>query len=166
MTTTARAGRIAVRVYGVPVPQGSKRIGRRAGRPVILDNNDGPLTTWRKRVEETAYDATRYHDVPLAGPVKAWIRFTFERPASHWRAGRNAHLLKDTAPAYPGHGCGDVDKLLRAILDALTGPVLTDDTQVIDVRARKFYAGEDEYALDRAGVDIIIEPLTGQGVLL
>lgn len=167
MTTTQLASHIAIRVIGLPIPQGSKKIGRRQGRPTIVDNNTKVLEPWRKHVAAIATDAVRYHDaMPITGPVKASLRFTFVRPASHYRSGKYAHLLRDGAPVFPGHGCGDIDKLQRAIFDAITGPVLYDDTQVIDVRARKFYAGDHEYALPQAGVDIIIEPLAQSGVLL
>lgn len=152
--------RVAIRVRGLPIPQGSK-VANRFGRGV-RDANATRLKVWRGQVAAAAADAVRYEDdVPFTGPVKAWLRFTFIRPASHYRSGRNAHLLRDSAPLFPGHGCGDIDKLQRAIFDALTdADVWADDTQVVDVRARKMYAGEDELALDRAGVDIIIEPLT------
>lgn len=154
---TKLAGRIAIRVHGTPIPQGSKTANT-FGRGV-RDANATTLKPWREHVRATAEDTCRYHDT-LTGPVRVWVRFTFTRPASHWRSGRNAHLLKTTAPRYPGRSCGDVDKLQRAIFDALTDAnVWTDDTQVVDVRARKFYAGDDELALGQPGVDIILEEL-------
>jgi hypothetical protein len=36
----------------------------------------------------------------------------------------------------------DLDKLVRAVLDALTGPVLADDGQVVLLSAGKFYPGD------------------------
>lgn len=153
--TTALAGRIGLRIHGTPIPQGSKTANRFGHG--VRDANAATLKPWRDHVRATAEDRCRYHDT-ITGPVRVWVRFTFDRPRSHYRTGRNAHLLKDTAPAYPGRSCGDVDKLQRAIFDALTDAgVWADDTQVVDVRARKFYAGEHELALDRAGVVIIIE---------
>lgn len=159
MTTThlpGLGGRIAIRVYGVPIPQGSKRVGRHGKRPVILDNNDQVLAPWRAHVRATAEDVCRYHDI-VTGPVRTWVRFTFTRPPSHFLT--DGVRLRAGAPQFPGHGCGDVDKLLRAVLDAITGVAIHDDTQVVDVRARKFYAGENEHALDQAGVDIILEEI-------
>lgn len=157
--TAQLAGRIGIRVTGTPIPQGSKSASVIKGRAILRDANDKTLAPWRAHVDATARDATRYHDT-ITGPVRVWLRFTFTRPPSHYRAGRNAHLLKDDAPRYPGLSCGDIDKLTRAVLDALTAAeVWKDDTQVVDVRARKFYAGDDELALDRDGVDIIIEEL-------
>jgi Holliday junction resolvase RusA-like endonuclease len=164
MTTLQHAWRVALRIYGEPIPQGSKRIARRGKgktqRTFLLDNNEALLHPWRAHVKAQAEDQARYAD-SLAGPLRVWIRFTFTRPPSHYRSGRNSHLLKAGAAAFPGHGCGDIDKLVRAIFDAFTDAgVWSDDTQVVDVRARKFYVDEDQHALDRSGVDVVIEPLT------
>lgn len=161
MTTTPVAGRIAIRVHGTPIPQGSKRIVRRGRgkteRTFLLDNNEDKLHPWRDHVRTATADACRYHDT-ITGPVRVWLHFAFQRPTSHYRTGRNAHILKDNAPTYPGRTCGDIDKLTRAVLDALTdAEVWVDDSQVVDVRARKFYAGEHEYAAPQPGVDIVIE---------
>lgn len=153
--------RFAVVVSGVPIPQGSKTVvpGRKGRRAYLRDSNGKTLKPWRKRVRAAAEDATRYIDT-VAGPVQVWVRFTFDRPASHYRTGRNAHLLRNGAPAWPTSK-NDVDKLQRAIFDALTdAKVWVDDGQVVDVRARKFWAGEHELALEHAGVVVIVEPLT------
>lgn len=161
MTTNALpglGGRIAIRVHGTPIPQGSKTANS-FGRGV-RDANAAKLKPWRETVRLAAVDQCRYVDT-ITGPVQVWVRFTFDRPKTHYRTGLStSHLLASTAPAYAGLACGDVDKLQRAVFDALTDAhVWGDDTQVIDVRARKFYAGEHELALDQAGVDIIIEEL-------
>ena len=160
MTATQLAGRIAIRVHGTPVPQGSKTASVIKGRAILRDANATNLKAWRTTVRTAAEDQCRYHDT-IALPCRVWVRFTFTRPASHYRTGRNSHLLKDTAPRFPiGRGHGDIDKLQRAVFDALSdAKVWVDDSYAVDVRARKVYAGEDELALDRPGVDIIIEPL-------
>lgn len=157
MSDLLRADRTAIRVFGLPIPQGSKSASVIKGRAVIRDANAKTLHAWRLDVTAAAIDQARYTE-PLVGPVRAWLRFTFDRPPSHYGTGRNSDVLKTSAPAFPGHGCGDIDKLQRAIFDALTvAKVYADDTQVVDVRARKFYAGDHELALPRAGVDIVLE---------
>lgn len=158
MTAHQHAGRIAIRITGTPIPQGSK-VANSFGRGV-RDANANTLKPWRQHVADIARDATRYHDT-ITGPVRVWVRFTFERPASHYRTGRNAHLLRATAPTMPIlDKIGDLDKLQRAIFDSLTdAEVWADDRLVVDIRARKFYAGEHELARDTAGVDLVIEPL-------
>ena len=146
-----------------PVQQGSKTAGQRNdGSPYLRDSNAHALKTYRDQLSARAADDWTYRD-QLTGPVRAWIRFTFDRPKSHYRTGRNALLLRDSAPSHPGRADGDLDKLVRAVCDALTDArVWTDDTQLVDLRARKFYAGEDEYALPQAGVQIILEELEGR----
>jgi Holliday junction resolvase RusA-like endonuclease len=145
---------LVIVVPGTPVTQGSKTRNRYG----MHDDNAKVLKPWRKKVKDHATDASRYHE-QFTGPVRVTIRFCFDRPASHYRTGRNAALLKDGSPLYPTYK-NDVDKLQRACFDALTdAEVWTDDGLAVDVRARKFYAGESEYALDHAGVLIHIEPL-------
>lgn len=151
---------IAIIAHGTPIPQGSKTGGIVKGRVILRDANAKRLKPWRTLVAKAAVGAMHYHD-PATGPVRVICHFTFPRPTSHYRTGRNADLLRDNAPTWPtGHGLGDVDKLLRAVLDALTdADVWGDDAQVVDVRGRKFFAGEHELALDRPGVRIQVEPL-------
>lgn len=148
---------LVIRAHGTPITQGSK-IRTRHG---LVDDNAKTLKPWRKNVTEHAEDAARYHDT-ITGPVFVRITFTLERPKHHYRTGRYAHLLRDDAPPFPiARGSGDVDKYQRAAFDALTdAKVWADDVQVVDVRARKVWAGEHDHALDRAGVRIDIVPLT------
>lgn len=161
MTLTPTPGRLGIRVTGTPIPQGSKTASVIKGRAILRDANDAKLKPWRAHVDATARDAMRYHDT-ITGPVRVWLTFAFPRPTSHYRTGRNAELLKDTAPrAATSHGLGDVDKLTRAVFDALTtAQVWTDDALVIDTRVRKFYAGEHPDAPPTPGVDIVLEELT------
>lgn len=164
MSTIDRlTGITTITVHGTPIPQGSKTKTNWGG---MRDANDKTLRPWRKKLREHAEDAMRYTDT-LTGPVAVRITFTFDRPQSHYRTGRNAHLLKDAAPLFPSaKGGGDVDKLQRACFDSLTdAKVWTDDALVVDVRARKVYAGEHDLALDRAGVRIEVQPLLDQAVL-
>lgn len=160
MTLTPTPGRLGIRVTGIPIPQGSKKIVRRGHGTFLVDTNDKKLAPWRDHIHATAQDTLRYHDT-ITGPVRVWLTFAFDRPRSHYRTGRNAELLKDTAPrAATSHGLGDVDKLTRAVFDALTtAQVWTDDALVIDTRVRKFYAGEHPDAPPTPGVDIVLEEL-------
>lgn len=147
---------IVIRAYGRPVAQGSKRhIG--GGRMVETARGHKP---WRTIVKKAAEDAAQHHD-PIGGPVFVRITFTVDRPAAHYRTGRNAHLLRDQAPGFPANrAAGDLDKLVRSCLDSCTDAhVWADDSQVVDMRARKVWAGEHEQALDRPGVRIEVIPL-------
>jgi Holliday junction resolvase RusA-like endonuclease len=125
---------IEVIVRGIPAPQGSKRhVGN--GRMIESSKAVGP---WREAVRAQTQARMNGHP-PLLGPVAVRAWFWLPRPQSHYRTGRNAHLLRDGAPARPT-GKPDIDKLERAIFDALTdGGAWKDDAQVVEVTKRKLY---------------------------
>jgi Holliday junction resolvase RusA-like endonuclease len=75
---------------------------------------------------------------PLVGPLRIEVTFAFPRPKGHYRTGRYAGELRDSSPVF----CStrpDLDKLLRALGDAITGIVVVDDAQVVAVDATKVY---------------------------
>jgi crossover junction endodeoxyribonuclease RusA len=152
--------RITFFVPGQPVPQGSKSgfVNKNTGRVQIVDK-DVRLPQWRMKVTAHAMDAVQHHsialDYPLEGPVGAQITFRMPRPKGHYGTGRNAGVLKDSAPRYPA-SMPDLDKLLRAIFDALTDAhVWRDDGQVVFATTSKQYAEEG-----RIGVEITVGPMT------
>lgn len=122
-------------VIGVPAPQGSKnQFGAEAN----------PRTKpWRAAVAAEAAVAgsgylTQRGGALLSESVKVHARFYFPRPKSHYRTGKNAHELKPNAPLY----CStvpDLDKLQRAIGDALKGVLLRDDSLIVHWDSSKFY---------------------------
>ena len=138
-----------IRVYGTPAPQGSKR---HVGNGVLIESS-AKVKPWRQDVRAAALEADAHFD----GPVSLTVGFLLRRPASHFRTGRNAHLLRDSAPAYPGKK-PDIDKLLRSTLDGLgESGIWRDDAQVVRVRAEKLYADHEP-----VGAHITIEPLGEQ----
>jgi crossover junction endodeoxyribonuclease RusA len=88
---------------------------------------------WRAWVRAAA---ARACPDPIAGPVEVALGFRMPRPASHFGTGRNWLLMKPSAPAHHTQR-PDVDKLTRAVLDALTGIAYGDDSTVVAVHARK-----------------------------
>lgn len=117
-------------VPGTPEAQGSlsykgmrkTKDGRQV--PIIIASNDRALKAWREAVGWAAKGAT----IAEAGhlqPIE--IECIFRRP----RASSN----RGTYPVMPP----DVDKLLRAILDALKGIAYHDDSQVVSIRGAKEY---------------------------
>jgi Holliday junction resolvase RusA-like endonuclease len=128
-------------VEGVPVPQGSKKIGRNrgTGRPVLLDDNRN-LAAWRDLVALRARREWAGRP-PIAGPVMVWADFFLPRPAGHFGTGRNAGVLKASAPAWPAVK-PDGDKLTRAVFDSLTtAGVWADDSLAVVWSGAKHYAG-------------------------
>ncbi|WP_050670494.1 RusA family crossover junction endodeoxyribonuclease [Luteipulveratus halotolerans] len=131
---------VSLHIAGDPIPQGSKKIGRHGRRPVILDDNDAKLKPWRARVTLGARQAMLGRP-PVDAPIELRIVFMIERPRGHYGTGRNAGTLRASAPMRPAVK-PDVDKLERAILDALTGVVYVDDGRVVDTHVSKIYAPE------------------------
>ena len=129
---------------GRPVPQGSKRAVpmRATGKPTrIAMIEDNPhLRSWRGLVAEEARIAmleARAEDL-FAGAIDVVLTFNLLRPKSHFGTGRNASRVLPSAPPEPAV-MPDIDKLVRGVLDALTGVVFRDDAQVTSLMARKTY---------------------------
>jgi crossover junction endodeoxyribonuclease RusA len=124
---------LRARVVGIPVTQGSKRAVMRGKRAGMIDANDAKLRPWRDAVRSTVVDALGPDSTATTGPVRVVLAFALPRPAS-------APKTRRTWPM--GARSGDVDKLARAVLDALTdAAVWHDDAQVLDLHVLKDYPG-------------------------
>jgi crossover junction endodeoxyribonuclease RusA len=114
--------------HGVAAPQGSKnQFGGESSKRV---------KPWREDVARAAGMAMDGQPA-FDGPVDVVVRFRFTRPKLHFRANGE---LKENAPKYvTSRAGGDIDKLLRALADAMTGIVYLDDAQIVSVWADKMY---------------------------
>lgn len=119
------------RVIGEPITQGSKTPFKLPnGRVVVVEKRHGPLQAWRFAVAEAAKDT--WKDRPLIdGPVELEVYFYIAKPASEPKR-RRTYPIKARS--------GDVDKLARAVLDALTGVIFKDDSQVRTLIVSKDWA--------------------------
>ena len=119
-------------VHGDPIPQGSmKFIGNRR----MIHTRQKDLYAWRKAVSQAAQGAGI---TPLTGSVTVDAWFYVQRKKS---------VTRDEPNVRP-----DLDKLTRAILDALTGIAYADDAQVTQINVSKEYAR----VLDSVGVCITV----------
>jgi crossover junction endodeoxyribonuclease RusA len=128
-------------VPGAPVPAGSKRVfmaGKAGGpvRPIVTDDVDtkGRGRDWRAAVRYAAAEAA-LGSGRLEGALRVWLSFFVPRPKSH----RGKRGLLPSAPAYPTTK-PDVLKLARAVEDACSGIVWTDDAQIVTEDLCKLYA--------------------------
>jgi Holliday junction resolvase RusA-like endonuclease len=119
------------------------------------------VAPWREAVRTetaTALERAAAYRPPLAATV--WLTFTVRRPSTHYGTGRNALTLKGNAPRHP-RGRPDLDKLVRATLDALTDAgALVDDANVVTMHAVKCYPAGDLDALDVPGAVIVVGEAT------
>lgn len=123
-------------VPGVPQTKGSWTVQPKRGGGVRLapgqtaaarDRYEG----WVQDVQVFARQAMGMRD-PMAGPVQAEIAFVLPRPKTvtrRWPTARSG---------------GDLDKLERAVYDAVTGIVLADDSIVVAHSNLKRYAESTE----------------------
>lgn len=121
-------------VPGVPAAQGSKRhVG--GGRMIESSKAVGP---WRERVGSELFRVLGEDHEPTRAAVAVHLRFVTLRPKGHYGTGKNAETIKPSAPRLP-IGRPDLDKLTRAILDAMTGVAFADDAQVAALNCGKEY---------------------------
>jgi Holliday junction resolvase RusA-like endonuclease len=131
---------ITFTVYGRPQSKGSKRlVHTKTGKTQMFDTNR-KAADWQAAVSAAA--GAEYSGELLDGPVCVNVACVFARPKSHYRTGRNAHLRRDDAPERHAQK-PDIDKVLRALLDGLTGIVWRDDSQVAEVYAAKCWGDQD-----------------------
>lgn len=130
---------LTINVIGVPVPQGSKVANRHGGG--VRDSNAKKLKPWRADVAGTAQEVAAHEGwARLDEPAQVDITFYMPRLKGHYGTGRNDGVLKPTAPKYV-QAKPDIDKLARAILDALTdADILRDDSRVARLVVEKRYA--------------------------
>jgi len=128
-------------VLGDPKPQGSMRAftNPKTGRPILTSASKG-LPAWRRDIKE---EAVNHFDALIDGPVGVWAEFRFTRPKS----AKKGATWKISTP--------DLDKLVRSLLDALTGVAYQDDARVARLIVRKRLTEGDE----QPGVLVRVEGL-------
>jgi Holliday junction resolvase RusA-like endonuclease len=161
---------IKIRVYGEPVPQGSKVgfVVRKGGRPtsraVVVDDNKATLAPWRQSITNAAREAAKdgqWDGAMLVGALEVSLVFFMPRPKNHYGTGANAGQLRPSAPAAPVTK-PDQDKLARAALDGLTAAGLwQDDSQVCICQVLKTYGARLVGADEAPGVMIEVGEIGG-----
>ena len=155
IASTARE--LTFAVAGLPMPQGSKSatvVGQRVPwgrgvavvnpRVVLTDLSDmskktrgkNGLKRWREHVAGRALVARRKQRIGVfTAAVNLRAEFVLPRGESHFT---KSGALTKSAPLFPRRP--DLSKLLRAIEDAMTGVVYTDDSQIVLATVSKRYA--------------------------
>lgn len=114
--------------------------GRRVGVS-MTDQGDSALKSWQQLVQVNAISARNkaaHRIVQAPGAVSLTIVFVMPRPAGHWTV---TGILTPAGRSRPHPTVKpDVDKLARAILDAMTDAIVTDDGQVTVARLGAVYA--------------------------
>jgi crossover junction endodeoxyribonuclease RusA len=139
-------------VFGVAQTKGNMRAIHLRGMkyPIVTESNRS-VKSWQQLVAEGASRAMG--ELPsseraiIEQGVRLTVAFYLPRPKKHHKRGVFVpHCVKP-----------DLDRCLRAILDALTGVAYHDDNQVTELVTAKYYAGVDE----PARVQVRVEPSSG-----
>ncbi|MFF0395104.1 RusA family crossover junction endodeoxyribonuclease [Streptomyces sp. NPDC005248] len=148
-------------VLGLPGPQGSKR---HVGSGRMLESS-AKVKPWREAVVWASRQARlKIKDyTPLIGPLAAEMTFSFNRPKGHFGTGRNAGIVKDSAPLRPSV-TPDLSKLARSTEDALTtAAAYRDDALIVEYRRLgKWYTTDHGLVpgvLDAPGCTIRLWPI-------
>lgn len=137
---------LEVDVRGMPRPQGSinafpRRNG--AGQMVGVGVKYAPTVyAWRAQVQQAMTEALPHHSPWSRGAVELHLGFDLPRPTGHLlpvNSKRSAPEVSKSAPARP-IVAPDLDKLVRAVMDACTDAgVWKDDAQVCVIVTAKRY---------------------------
>ncbi len=146
--------KITFTVYGKPGTAGSKKafiVKTKDGRQrVAMKPDNDRAKPWMAVVQQHAQQAMQGRSL-ITGAVQLDLHFMFLRPKSHYRTGKNSHLLKDDAPKHHLQK-PDRCKLERCTEDAMKHVVWVDDCQVVAGEVTKGWA-------DREGVVVTIAVL-------
>lgn len=115
--------------------KGNMGIHPKTGRIYDATPKLGP---WTKVLRGCARAAMDGELVPCPAPILVDVVFCFERPKGHYKASGGLSAKATLRPVQKRRD--DVDKLVRAILDALTGIAFEDDAQVVELTASKAWA--------------------------
>jgi Holliday junction resolvase RusA-like endonuclease len=132
-------------VAGEPRPQGSKKAFNRGAHIVLVEANKD-LPAWRDHMKKMFELKMMELDNRFDTAVSVSLTFWLTRPKTVTR--------QYATKTY------DIDKLTRAVLDSLTqGGVIQDDSNVVDLTARKTYADNHE-----AGVLVTLAPFDNDSI--
>lgn len=123
---------VSFTVHGNPTPKGSyTHMPNGAMLPAGTTNSRKRMADWRADIKHVATDAMGT-ELPTRDPIRLTVEFALPYPQSSVRKYQLGWLPCTKKP--------DVDKLLRALMDGLTGIVWVDDSQVIACTVNKVYA--------------------------
>jgi crossover junction endodeoxyribonuclease RusA len=116
-------------VFGIPQPQGSTRTFIPKGwKRAVVTTDNSKLKPWRQEVAGTAKAEMETKALQMSrGAVRVEAKCFFAKPKSL----KKSAIYKVTKP--------DVDKLIRALFDSMTGIVFKDDAQVCECVIEKAF---------------------------
>jgi len=124
----------SITVAELPIPNARHRTGK--GREYT------PTATLEARHRIRVEWMERHGLTPEKGPVEFDVQVYLPRPTGHYGTGRNASVLRPSAPRRPSGARYDWDNFGKLASDALLRLAFQDDGQIVDGRVRKWYADD------------------------
>ncbi len=131
---------LSVFVPGIPKGQPRPRAFALRGKARMFD--PGTAEGWKGAIAAAIEPILPDERPCWDGPVTLHATFYFPRPRGHYGSGKNAGVLKGSAPRWHTSK-PDIDNALKAVMDCLTTLRLwRDDAQVDTLSVKRQWAGE------------------------
>jgi Holliday junction resolvase RusA-like endonuclease len=142
--------KIVIELPGKPQGKERPRLGRhgKVYTPVATKSYEGDLG-WAAKI---AMNGRK----PLWGPLRVTVTAFIAIPESYKHEDRRRALAGELWPRT------DTDNYAKAALDALNGIAYLDDSQVVDLRARKAYAVEPLTRIEIEPLGLVSEKSSGK----
>lgn len=146
--------------FGTPRPKGNMRPFLQHGRPAMHEATKG-IGKWLKQLRGAARPAMGLASLASMLPICVELDLRVLRPLGHFKGRRRGNELSAIGRRNPWpikRTGGDIDKLERAVLDALSSTpgapaiAFVDDSQVVEVHKLKRWG-------ESAGASIIVSEI-------
>jgi len=126
---------INLTVLGEPKAQARHRHFQMKGVAHVqtYDPSKGKKGTFASILQESA------PETPMEGSIWLDLIFYMPRPKGHYGSGKNANVLKASAPEWHT-GKPDIDNLVKFVQDSLNKIYWRDDSIICQVSAKKLYS--------------------------
>lgn len=135
----ATADSFMMKIPGIPAPQGSKTpLGKTKNGKHKMKESSDYVKPWRDVMSTSIHAATSgFKPYPV---VRLACVFLMPRPGNHFSA-KTGDVKESFLDAWCTTRIGDLDKLIRAVSDALTtAEAITDDAAIVEYgRMKKIY---------------------------
>ncbi len=122
-------------ILGKPKAQGRPRARNTSRFVQVYDDPKSAKEKYRLEVIVQEQAPEKLLDCPL----RVDLNFYLPRPKGHYGTGRNAGVLKASAPNHHTKK-PDIDNLRKLVMDALTNVFWRDDSLVCEGRTQKYYS--------------------------
>ena len=110
------------------------------GRPRV--NSKGWLYTPKRTKDYEELVASSYEGDKLTGALGMRLEVYMSIPKSESKKNR---IKMERGEIYPTKANGDLDNIVKSILDGLNGIAYEDDRQVVEIEASKYYTDKEPY---------------------